>query len=143
MRVNAVCLQQFHQFIQLLRTCISTRRDRSGVRSYILLQCHRYTVSPLCSLLETANRPDADDHLLSHIEMSGHENSISKHEQEFQMFLTLQAWRHDIRDVNVTGFDSLNDLCRNETKMPLQAWCKETVRPRRPDCHRDPGRLLT
>ena len=59
MRVNAVCLQQFYQFIQLVRTCISTRRDQSGVRSYILLQCHRYTVSPLCSLLETANRPDA------------------------------------------------------------------------------------
>jgi len=59
MRVNAVCLQQFHQFIQLVRTCISTRRDQSSVRSYILLQCHRYTESPLCSLPETANRPDA------------------------------------------------------------------------------------
>ena len=31
--------------------------------------------SPLRSLLETANRPDADDRLLSHIEMSRHENS--------------------------------------------------------------------
>ena len=40
--------------------------------------------SPLRSLLETANRPDADDRLLSHIEMSGHENSISKHEQEVE-----------------------------------------------------------
>ena len=59
MRVNAVCFQQFHQFIQLVRTCISTRRDQSGDRLYILLQCHRYTESPLCSLLETANRPDA------------------------------------------------------------------------------------
>ena len=58
MRVNAVCLQQFHQFIQLVLTCISTRREHS-VRSYILLQCHRYTESPRCSLLETANRPDA------------------------------------------------------------------------------------
>ena len=38
--------------------------------------------SPLRSLLETANRPDADDRLLSHIEMSGHENSNSKEEQE-------------------------------------------------------------
>jgi len=42
MRVNAVCLQQFRQFIQLVLTCISTRREHS-VRSYILLQCHRYT----------------------------------------------------------------------------------------------------
>jgi len=35
--------------------------DTTGhsVRSYILLQCHRYTESPLCSLLETAYRPDA------------------------------------------------------------------------------------
>ena len=28
----------------------------------------------------------------------------------------LQAWRHGIRDVKVTGSDSLNVLCRNETK---------------------------
>ena len=34
MRVNAVCLQQFHQFIQLVRTCISTRRDTAFVRTF-------------------------------------------------------------------------------------------------------------
>jgi len=40
--------------------------------------------------------------------------------------------------VNVTGFDSLNVLCGNESKMSLQAWCKEIVRLNRSDsdCHR-------
>ena len=54
-----LCLQQFHQFVQLVRISISTRCDQSSVRSYILLQCYCYTESPLCSLLETANQPDA------------------------------------------------------------------------------------
>ena len=54
-----LCLQQLHQFVQLVRISISTRCDQFSVRSYILLQCHCYTESPLCSLLETANQPDA------------------------------------------------------------------------------------
>jgi len=58
MRVHAVSLQQFHQFIRLVQTSISTRLDHS-IRSYILLQRHCYIESPLRSLLEAANQPDA------------------------------------------------------------------------------------
>jgi len=39
MRVDTVSLQQFHQFNQLIRSCISTRRELI-VRSYFQLQCH-------------------------------------------------------------------------------------------------------
>jgi len=38
-RIDTVSLQQFHQFNQLIRSYISTRRELS-VRSYFQLQCH-------------------------------------------------------------------------------------------------------
>ena len=45
MRVDTVCLQQFHQFIQFIRSCISTRRELR-VRSYTQLQCHCLAATP-------------------------------------------------------------------------------------------------
>ena len=64
--------QQLHQFIRLVQTCISTRREHS-IRSYILLQCHRYT-SPRC-VRSSRQRTDQTRRspALSHVEMSGHE----------------------------------------------------------------------
>ena len=60
----------------------TTGTQRSFVHSTAMSLLSRYTESPPRSLLETANRPRRGVRLLSHIEMSGHENSNSKEEQE-------------------------------------------------------------
>jgi len=76
MRDHTVCLQQFHQFIRLVQTSISTRLDYS-VHSYILLQRHCYIESSLRPLLEAANQPVA-----APAGFLRHENSTTKHERE-------------------------------------------------------------
>jgi len=75
-RVNSVLSRQFHQFIQLVQTCISTWRNTAIVGTLTTISLLNRV--PAVFALETAIQPDAALVCSLHIEMRELENSNSK-----------------------------------------------------------------